>query len=206
VLEQATFAPSKQTLSYLLTVRGQLIVITGPSGVGKGTLLAILRGRMPELYYSVSATTRDPRPGERPEEDYYFIDKKSFEQKIEEEQFVEYAKYSEDYYGTLYQEIERPLEDGRPVILEIELQGARQIKKAFPAAHMVFIKPPSMETLNQRLQGRATDSAEAIRRRLAAAETEIEALHEFEYCVENDDLDQAALELQTVIEDIKAKS
>lgn len=176
----------------------QVFVITGPSGVGKGTLIALLRERHPGLGLSVSATTRAPRPGEQQEISYHFLTAEEFQSKIENGEFVEHADYSGNRYGTLREELERR-RDGGGVVLEIELQGARQIRAAMPEAHQIFIAPPSPETLRERLIGRGTDAADDIERRLTVAEEELAARDEFEHVVVNDDLDRAVAELDAIV-------
>jgi guanylate kinase len=174
---------------------GRLFVITGPSGVGKGTLIHRLLERMPELELSVSATTRPPRPGERDGVDYHFQSEEEFDCLTREGRLLEHAIYSGNRYGTPRSEVEPRLAAGRSVVLEIEVQGARQIREAMPEAVQVFIAPPSPEALRERLEGRGTDSKEAIERRLAAAEEELAARSEFGYVIVNDDLERATDEL-----------
>lgn len=176
----------------------QVFVITGPSGVGKGTLIALLRERHPGLGLSVSATTRAPRTGEQQGISYHFLTAEEFQSKIENGEFVEHADYSGNRYGTLREELERR-RDGGGVVLEIELQGARQIRAAMPEAHQIFIAPPSPETLRERLIGRGTDAADDIERRLTVAEEELAARDEFEHVVVNDDLDRAVAELDAIV-------
>src|SRR3954467_14751855 len=135
----------------------QVFVITGPSGVGKGTLIRLLRERLPGLELSVSATTRPPRPGERDGVDYHFLDDAEFDRRVEAGDFVEHATYSGRRYGTLRSELDRRTAAGTPVVLEIELDGARQVRRALPAAVQVFIAPPSRAALRARLVGRGTD-------------------------------------------------
>lgn len=171
----------------------QVFVITGPSGVGKGTLISLLRERHPGLELSISATTRAPRPGETDGVSYHFLSPEQFEQKVAAGEFVEHADYSGNRYGTLRSELARRHETGG-VVLEIELQGARQIRASMPEAHQIFIAPPSAETLRDRLTGRGTDAADDIERRLAVAEEELAARGEFAHVVVNDDL-EAAVEL-----------
>ena len=177
----------------------KVFVITGPSGVGKGTLIRGLLARVPELELSVSATTRAPRPGERDGSDYHFMDSEEFDRRVGEGQFVEHATYSGASYGTLRSELERRLREGIPVVLEIEVQGARQVREAMPEALAVFIAPPSREALRTRLVGRGTDAPEQIERRLRTAEEELDAQPEFARVLVNDRLDDATAELEAIV-------
>jgi guanylate kinase len=175
-------------------------VITGPSGVGKGTLIRGLRERLPGLELTVSATTRPPRPGERDGVDYHFMTPDQFEAAVAAGDFLEYADYSENRYGTLRDEVDRRLRAGTPVVLEIELQGARQVRLAMPEAVAVFIAPPSKEALRTRLVGRGTDSPEQVQARLATAERELQAADEFGHVVVNDRLEEATDELVGIVQ------
>ncbi len=168
-----------------------MLVVTGPSGVGKGTLISALRRRHPELGLSVSATTRPPRPGEEDGVDYHFLTETDFERRLGLGEFVEHATYAGHRYGTLRAELERRTRGGAPVVLEIELQGARQIREAMPQAVLVFIAPPSIETLRERLRARGADDDAVVARRLQIATTELAARDEFPIVVVNDDLDRA---------------
>jgi len=187
------FAPAKKDSA------GKLIVLTGPSGVGKGTLVKKLLARHPQLYLSVSATTRSPRLGEVNGRDYYFVDRNSFQQMIERGQLLEWAEYAGNYYGTLRATVEEQMALGRFVLLEIELIGARIVGETFPEAHRIFILPPSLEELERRLRARAQDSEAAIAQRLQRARTEIAASHEFDRQIVNCDLETALQELETAI-------
>jgi guanylate kinase len=178
---------------------GKVFVITGPSGVGKGTLIERLLERAPQLELSVSATTREPRPDEEDGRDYHFLTPEEFEQRVEAGDFLEHATYSGNRYGTLLQEVERRLSEGRSVVLEIEVQGARQVRVAMPEAVLIFIAPPDPAALRQRLEGRGTDSEEAIERRLRTAEIELEAQPEFPHVIVNDDVQKAAAELERLV-------
>ena len=169
----------------------QVFVITGPSGVGKGTLIRSLRERLPELELSVSATTRPPRPGERDGVDYHFLDDAEFARRVDAGDFVEHATYSGRRYGTLRSELERRTAAGAPVVLEIELDGARQVRRALPDAVQVFIAPPSREALRARLVGRGTDDPAQVQERLRTAEGELAAQDEFAHVVVNDRLEDA---------------
>lgn len=176
----------------------QVFVITGPSGVGKGTLISKLRERHPDLELSVSATTRAPRPGETDGVSYHFLSPERFASRVAAGEFVEHADYSGNRYGTLRSELQRRREGGG-VVLEIELQGARQIRASMPEALQIFIAPPSAETLRERLIGRGTDAPEDIERRLAVAEEELAARDEFEHVVVNDELDRAVDQLDDIV-------
>jgi guanylate kinase len=183
----------------------KVFVITGPSGVGKGTLIRGLLERMPQLELSTSATTRSPRPGERDGADYHFLSDEQFDRRLAAGDFVEHASYSGHRYGTLRSELERRMEAGTPVVLEIEVQGARQVRDAMPDAEAVFIAPPSEQALRARLVGRGTDSAEDVARRLSTAEDELRAQQEFQHVVVNDRLEQATDELVEIVQEALAK-
>lgn len=177
----------------------KVFVITGPSGVGKGTLIRGVRERIPELELSVSATTRSPRPGERDGIDYYFLSDAQFDRLLDEGAFVEHARYSGKRYGTLRSELERRLERGAPVVLEIEVQGARQVREGMPDAQTVFIAPPSEQALRARLIGRGTDADAQVQARLQTAARELEARNEFEHVVVNDRLEEATEQLVEIV-------
>jgi guanylate kinase len=177
----------------------KVFVITGPSGVGKGTLIKELLSRVPNLELSVSATTRAPREGEVDGRDYHFLTPEEFDERIGAEDFLEFATYSGNLYGTLRSEVERRLSEGHSVVLEIEVQGARQVRAAMRESVQVFIAPPDPAVLRERLLGRGTDSAAAIDSRLEVASQEIAAQDEFAYRVVNDDLERAAGELVAIV-------
>jgi guanylate kinase len=177
----------------------KVFVITGPSGVGKGTLIRGLLERVPGLELSVSATTRAPRPGEKDGVEYHFLTPSEFSARADAGDFVEHATYSGNRYGTLRSELERRVAAGVPVVLEIEVEGARQVRSAMPEAVQVFIAPPSWEALRARLVGRGTDDADAVSERLRTAERELEALPEFGHVVVNDRLEDATAELASIV-------
>jgi guanylate kinase len=178
---------------------GKLIVLTGPSGVGKGTLVRALRQRHPNLFLSVSATTRNPRPGEVHGEDYYFISRLEFERMVTDGDFLEWAEFAGNCYGTPRKPVEQQIAQGKWVILEIELEGARQARRMFPDALRIFILPPSLDELEGRLRGRGQDSDEAIARRLARARVELEAAGEFDFQIVNQDLEAALQQIERVM-------
>lgn len=178
---------------------GQLVVITGPSGVGKGTIVKSLLQRHPEFFLSISATTRQPRLGEINGQDYYFLSVEQFKTMIEQSELLEWAEYAGNYYGTPKQAVIEQIDIGKTVILEIEVLGARQIQQTFPSAIRIFIAPPSLAELENRLRGRANDSEEAIIKRLAKAQAEIDATGEFDYQIVNDNLAKAIAEIETIL-------
>jgi guanylate kinase len=177
------------------TGRGRLVVLTGPSGVGKGTVVAELRRLRPDVWVSVSATTRAPREGEVDGVQYHFWSAQQFARTIAEEGFLEWAEFAGNRYGTPRAEVLDRLATGQPVLLEIELQGARQVRTSMPEAFMVFLSPPSWADLEHRLRGRGTEDEVAIARRLARARAEMAAADEFDAVVVNDDVLRAAREL-----------
>ena len=181
--------------------RGRLVVLTGPSGVGKGTVVAQVRRLRPDLWISVSATTRAPRLGEVDGRDYHFWSAAQFAQAVTAGGFLEWAEFAGNRYGTPRQPVEEHLSAGEPVLLEIELQGARQVRATAPEALMVFLEPPSFEALEQRLRGRGTEDEAAIARRLERARAELAAAQEFDVVVLNDDVVRAARELVDFLDD-----
>jgi len=178
----------------------RVFVITGPSGVGKGTLIRGLMERAPRLELSVSATTRPPRPGERDGVEYHFLSSEEFERRVAAGEFVEHADYAGRRYGTLRSELDDRVRAGAPVVLEIEVQGARQVRQSVPDAVQVFIAPPSLEALRTRLIGRGTDDPEEVERRLRVAEAELTAQPEFAHVIVNDRLEDALERLVGLVE------
>jgi len=176
-----------------------VFVITGPSGVGKGTLIRALRELVPELELSTSATTRKPRAGEVDGVDYHFLLPAEFDRRIAAGEFLEHATYSGNHYGTLRSEVEERTGRGALVVLEIELQGARQVRRTMPEAVQIFIAPPDPADLRRRLEGRGTDDEATIEARLEVAEQELAAQGEFPHTVVNDDVDRAAAELASIV-------
>lgn len=176
-----------------------LIVFTGPSGVGKGTVLSTLLLRHPELNLSVSATTRPPRPGEVEGKQYYFMTRAQFEALIAQDEFLEWAEFAGNLYGTPRIPVFEKIASGQRVILEIELEGARQVRKTAPEAVQIFIKPPSLAELEARLRRRGQDSEEAIARRLARAKVELASEAEFDVCLTNEVLETTVTALEGIL-------
>jgi len=183
-------------------LRGRLIVVSGPSGAGKSTLIKAALASIPKLAYSVSATTREPRPGEVNGQDYIFLDREKFEEWIEAGYFLEWAEYSGNLYGTPEHRVNELLESGSSVILEIELQGARKVRERRPDAVMVFVRATSLEETRKRLQGRATETSEAVETRMSTAVTEVAALDEFDHEVVNGDREQARRDILSILNEI----
>lgn len=179
-------------------MKGIYIVISGPSGVGKGTICKRLVEEL-GLEVSTSMTTRDIRDGEVDGVDYYFTTRKDFEQRIKNNEFIEYASYNDNYYGTLKKEVNDKLEAGKNVICEIEVQGAMQIKKLFSNSLLIYILPPSFEELRNRLIHRNTDDIETIEKRIDIAKKEKEYIDKYDYVVINDDLDEAVSKIIKII-------
>ncbi len=178
---------------------GKLIILTGPSGVGKGTLMRSLLQRHPQLHYSVSVTTRSPRPGEINGKDYYFVSRREVEQLVAAGELLEWAEFAGNYYGTPKEAVMNQIRSGKKVILEIELKGARQIRASYPNALSIFILPPSMSELEKRIRSRAQDSDEAIARRLRHAQEEISAADEFDIRIVNDDFESALHAIEAAV-------
>lgn len=179
--------------------RGRLFVISGPSGVGKGTVIARLLESDPNTWKSISATTRKPREGETDGVDYYFVERKDFERTAQGGGFLEWAEYSGNLYGTPVASVQKQLDAGKNVILEIEVQGAMQIREKRPDANFIFIAPPSLEVVRERLIGRGTETLDVIEQRLAQAEHELTYRGQYDYCVVNDDLDTAVSDFLAVV-------
>ena len=178
---------------------GVLLVVSGPSGAGKSTVIHRLFEKRDDVCFSVSVTTRSPREGERDGVDYYFRSKEEFERMIEEDAFLEYAVYTGACYGTPAEPVLRKLEEGKHLILDIEVQGASQVMEKMPDAVSVFLCPPSLEELERRLRGRGTDPEDKIRARLDTARTEYKQAHKYDYIVINEDADKAADQLNAIL-------
>lgn len=181
------------------SIEPKLFVISGPSGAGKGTLVARVREQYPNLGLTVSATTRAPRDGEVEGVNYYFLSDEEFSQRVDAGEFIEWAQVHDHRYGTLASEVDRNLATGRSLILEIDVQGALAVKRRFPHAVLIFIEPPSLEILRERLVGRGSETEESLSLRLADAEHEMQLVSEYDEIVVNDDLDQATAELLAVL-------
>ncbi|MBR6259722.1 MAG: guanylate kinase [Oscillospiraceae bacterium] len=180
--------------------KGVVFIVSGPSGVGKGTILGQVFSRLDNCWFSVSATTRDPREGEAHGVHYYFLTREEFIKQIEQDEFLEYAEYVGNYYGTPRSTITEHVEAGYNVFLDIEVQGSEQVCRKMPEAVSIFIIPPSIEALAERLRGRNTDSEEKIRARIKRAEEEIALAPNYDYTVVNDDLETAVNEVLAIIE------
>lgn len=179
--------------------RGRLYVIAAPSGTGKTSLVKALMARVPTLGFSVSHTTRKPRPNEVPGRDYHFVDHATFRRMIDAGEFLEHASVFDNLYGTSQAAVETALVAGRDLLVEIDWQGARQVRARLPEALDVFILPPSRAALEERLRGRGTDSAEVIARRLADSVTELSHWGEFRYVVVNDRFEEALADLERIV-------
>lgn len=175
-----------------MTDSGKLVLFSGPSGVGKDTLLDILAAKCPELQRSVSLTTRAPRENETDGVDYYFVSSADFEKMLQDGEVLEFAQYGKYMYGTPKRPVDRWLQEGKTVVLKIEVQGAAKIKKIYPHALAIFIMPPSMEILEKRLRRRGTEDEDDLLRRMAIARDEVEKRHDYDFVVTNDDLEEAA--------------
>lgn len=190
-----------------LDERGLLIVISGPSGVGKGTVRnALFEREGHNLIYSISMTTRNPRCGEQNGREYYFVSRDEFEQRIKDNKFLEYAEFVGNYYGTPLDKVEEQLEAGNEVVLEIEVQGAMQVRKKMKDAVFIFIAPPTMKDLKNRLNRRGTESPEIIQERYDKACREVELAHMYDYIVVNDTVENAADKIMAIIRAEHAKT
>lgn len=179
--------------------KGLLIVLSGPSGAGKGTICASLRTKMPNLVYSVSMTTRAPRVGEVEGVNYFFRTQEEFKELLEAGAFLEYAKVYDNYYGTPKDYVMELINEGKNVILEIDIQGAMQVKDRFSTGVFIYIVPPSLEVLSQRIRGRGTDSREVIDKRLSLASSELALAHRYDYIVVNDELEDAVEKVRAIL-------
>ena len=180
--------------------QGILVVVSGFSGAGKGTLMKALLEKYHNYALSISATTRSPREGEQDGREYFFVTRDKFESMIEEEELIEYAQYVNNYYGTPKEYVEQKMAEGKDVILEIEIQGALKVKKRFPDALLLFVTPPSAEELRRRLVGRGTETLEVINARLARAAEEASGMEAYDYLLINDDLDRCVEEMHQLIQ------
>ena len=179
--------------------RGKTFIISGPSGVGQSTVLGALFEGRDDLYFSVSATTRAPRPTEKPDVDYHFIEAETFRQWIEDGEFLEYAEYVGNFYGTPKKFVDAAMAEGKDVILDIEIQGATQVHELRPDVVRIFIAPPSWEELERRLTARGTDSPEKVQKRLLRAKVELENAGHYDYFVINDTVEKAVEELRAIM-------
>lgn len=180
--------------------KGILIVVSGFSGAGKGTLMKQIVRSYENYALSISMTTRKPRPGEEEGREYFFVSREVFEDKVSKDGLIEYAIYCDNYYGTPREYVERQLERGKDVILEIEIQGALKVKKKFPTALLLFVMPPNVAELKKRLEGRGTESQEVINKRLKRACEEAEGIEEYDYIVINDELEECVKEMHSLIQ------
>ena len=178
----------------------KLIIITGPSGVGKGTVIKGLLERNKDIWLSISATTRNPRMGEKDGENYYFISDERFKDMIDKKEFLEWAQFAGNYYGTPLSTVKEKIEKGFVVLLEIEVEGAKQIKEKFPEALSIFLLPPSKAELEKRIRNRGTEKEEAINRRLSRANHEIASSGEFDFVLTNHDVDETVKGVFKIIE------
>ena len=182
-----------------MTSRGKLFVIAAPSGAGKTSLVRALMQRRPALRFSISYTTRQQRPNERDGHDYFFVDKPTFERMVAAGEFLEHARVFDNYYGTSRAQVEQLLAEGQDVLLEIDWQGAQQIRRSLPECRSIFVLPPSRAALEQRLRNRGTDSDEVIARRLRDSLADLSHWNEFDYIVVNDDFARATADLEAIV-------
>jgi guanylate kinase len=187
-------------------VKGLLIVVTGPSAVGKGTICQALRQETPNLHFSVSCTTRAMRPGEADGREYFFVSEAEFQRRIEAGELLEWAKVYANFYGTPRQYVDEMIEAGHDMILDIDMQGARRVRDMYPGSVFVFVVPPSLEALQQRIRARGTESEEAVQLRLQQAPKWIEEGLQYDYIIVNDDLSTAVRHLRTIIEAEKSRT
>ena len=185
---------------------GLLIVISGPSGAGKGTICKALLKKDPSIHVSVSATTRPPRVGEVDGENYYFLTMEEFKERLEKDQFLEYAKVYDNFYGTPKENVMEQLRQGKDVLLEIDTEGALKVKEKFPQGVFIFILPPEIEDLKSRIIGRGTETEQNMEKRLNSAKEEIQRIHEYNYGVINDDVDRATDDVQSILSAEKLKT
>ncbi|MEM9266224.1 MAG: guanylate kinase [Cyanobacteria bacterium P01_F01_bin.13] len=195
----STSVPLSSTPATVSQSQGQLLVFTGPSGVGKGTLLRQLLKRHPDIQLSISATTRQPRPGEQHGKHYYFVTRSEFEAMVQAGQLLEWAEFAGNLYGTPRKPLDTMVAQGHVVILEIELEGARQVRNTLPTARQIFVLPPSLEELETRIRKRGQDSDAAISKRLGRAQVEIAAAAEFDIQIVNDNLERALNDLEMAV-------
>ena len=186
--------------------KGVLLIVSGLSGAGKGTICKRIMEKYPGYELSISATTRDPRPGEVDGREYFFITKEEFEDRIKNGQLLEYAKYVENYYGTPKDWVLAQMDQGKNVILEIELQGAFQVRDQIPEAVLIFIMPPDMEELERRLRGRGSETEEQIKKRLLRAMEEIEYVDQYDYVIVNEEVEKSVEMLHTIVLNIKEEN
>ncbi|KKO52173.1 guanylate kinase [Paenibacillus sp. DMB20] len=182
-----------------MSTKGLLIVLSGPSGVGKGTVCSALRTRVPDLVYSVSATTRSPRLGEVDGINYFFKNREEFHAMIENDQLLEYAEYVGNYYGTPRDFVEETIAGGKDIVLEIEVQGALKVKEKFPDGIFIFLTPPSLDELKDRIVGRGTESQATIDHRMSVAVDEMELIKHYDYAVVNDEINLACKRIESII-------
>lgn len=186
--------------------KGVLLIVSGLSGAGKGTICKRIMEKYPDYELSISATTRDPRPGEVDGREYFFITKDEFEDRIKNGQLLEYAKYVDNYYGTPKDWVLAQMDQGKNVILEIELQGAFQVRDQIPEAVLIFIMPPDMEELERRLRGRGSETEEQIKKRLLRAMEEIEYVDQYDYVIVNEEVEKSVEMLHTIVLNIKEEN
>lgn len=189
-----------------MSEKGILVVVSGFAGSGKGTLMKMLLSQYDHYALSISATTRSPRPGEMDGREYFFKTTKEFEEMIGQGEFIEYAQYVNHYYGTPKAYVESQLEIGKDVILEIEMQGALQVKKQFPETLLLFVTPPSVEILYKRLAGRGTEDKETIALRMERAKEESKGIEQYDYLIINDKLEECVAEMHTIIQSEHART